>query len=142
MSAMKATRRYSAAGGIVVHDGNVLLLLRPSRNEVRLPKGHIEEGEDPAAAALRETAEESGYDDLEIIADLGSQVVEFEYKDNHYVRTERYFLMRLRSDRQCTRDAKDQAQFIVHWAPFDAASAELTFEAERDAVRRAIDAAG
>ena len=142
MSDAMATRRYSAAGGVVVHEGNVLLLLRPNRNEIRLPKGHIEEGEDPVTAALRETAEESGYDDLEIVADLGSKVVEFDYNGRHFVRTEHYFLMSLRSDRQCVRDAKDQAQFAVRWAPFNAALDELTFEAERETVRRAISAAG
>ena len=134
-----ATRRYSSAGGVVIHDGTVLLLDRPGRDEVRLPKGHIEAGEDPAMAALRETAEEAGYDDLEIVADLGSQIVEFDYK-HHYVRSEHYFLMRLRSDRQCERDAKDSAQFNVRWAPLDAAEDALTFDGEKDALRRAVQA--
>jgi ADP-ribose pyrophosphatase YjhB (NUDIX family) len=40
-----------------------MLLIRPSRDEVRLPKGHVEAGETLRAAALREVAEETGYDD-------------------------------------------------------------------------------
>lgn len=133
-----ATRRYSSAGGVVLQDGRALLLDRPGRDEVRLPKGHIEEGEEPATAALRETAEEAGYDDLQIIADLGSRVVEFDYKGHHYVRNEYYFLMKLRSERQCPRDAKDSAQFNVRWTSLEEAENALTFPAEKDALRRAL----
>jgi 8-oxo-dGTP pyrophosphatase MutT (NUDIX family) len=133
-----ATRRYSSAGGVVVHEDNVLVLDRPDRDEVRLPKGHIEDGESPDAAALRETAEEAGYDDLEIIVGLGDQVVEFDYKGHHYVRNEHYFLMHLRSDRQCERGPKDAAQFRVRWVPIASVLEELTFPAEQDAVRRAL----
>jgi len=62
---------YVAAGGVVIHEGQVLLLDRPGRGEVRLPKGHVEPGEEPAEAALREVREEAGYADLAILADLG-----------------------------------------------------------------------
>ena len=123
----------------MVHEGAVLVLDRPSRDEVRLPKGHIEDGEAPEAAALRETAEEAGYDDLEIVADLGSQIVEFDYRGHHYIRNEYYYLMHLRTDRQCERDAKDSAQFKVRWASTDVVMDELTFSAEQDAVGRALD---
>lgn len=135
-----ATRQYSSAGGVVIRDGAILVLDRPDRNEVRLPKGHIEEDESPEVAALRETAEEAGYDDLEIVADLGNQIVEFDYKGHHFIRDERYFLMRLRSERQRERDAKDAAQFVVRWTTIESVLDELTFQAEKDVVRRALDA--
>ena len=41
-----AERRYAAAGGVVVDGDRMLVLERPERNEVRLPKGHVEPGED------------------------------------------------------------------------------------------------
>jgi 8-oxo-dGTP pyrophosphatase MutT (NUDIX family) len=130
--------RYEAAGGVVLHEGAMLLLSRPSRNEVRLPKGHIDPGESPAEAALRETTEESGYADLEIVRDLGSKVVEFDFQGRHIVRTEHYFVMRLRSPRLVERDAKDDAQFYVQWAPAGDAPALLTFAAEQEVARRAL----
>ena len=52
-------KRYETGGGVVVHEGKVLLLDRPKRGEVRLPKGHIDPGETPEMTALRETTEES-----------------------------------------------------------------------------------
>ncbi len=134
------TVTYSAAGGVVFDGARLLLLDRPGRGEVRLPKGHIDPGETAAEAALRETTEESGYADLEIIHDLGRQVVEFDYKGRHVVRDERYYLMRLHSDFMLARDAKDAAQFHVLWVAPDAAPALLTYAAEQQVVQRALAA--
>ena len=133
------TVRYLAAGGIVVHEGRVLVLLRSSRDEVRLPKGHVEPGEEVHEAALRETCEESGYADLVLGADLGTQVVEFDLRERHVVRNERYFLMTLASESRSPDGGEDQ--FEPAWLPWDEALAALTFEPDREWVRRARAAA-
>ena len=132
---MKAIR-YTAAGGVVVQQDRVLVLRRPSRDEVRLPKGHIERGESPQETALREVTEESGYADLEAVADLGQQTVEFEFKGAHIIRDEQYFMMRLRSPRQIEREP-GELQFVADWLPWEQALSELTYPAEREWVRRA-----
>jgi ADP-ribose pyrophosphatase YjhB (NUDIX family) len=123
------TVRYTAAGGIVVHDGRMLVLRRPSRGEVWLPKGHVEPGESVQAAAVRETCEESGY------ADLGTQVVEFNCAGRHVVRHERYFLMALAGYSDSPTHGEEQ--FEPLWLTWDEALAALTFEEEREWVRRA-----
>lgn len=133
-------KRYQAAGGVVVHEGHILLLDRPNRGEVRLPKGHIESNEAADEAALREVAEESGYCDLEILADLGNQVVEFDYAGAHYVRDEHYFLLALQSDQQVPRNKKDAGQFQVIWVPFAHAEEQLTYAAEQAVVHKAVQA--
>jgi ADP-ribose pyrophosphatase YjhB (NUDIX family) len=46
------------------------LLIRDPYNNWGLPKGHIEGGETPAEAALREVAEETGLHDLEVVTQL------------------------------------------------------------------------
>lgn len=138
--------RYNAAGGVVVQfdqrdeaGDRVLVLRRPSRDEVRLPKGHIKKGESPYDAARREVTEESGYSDLEGIADLGVQVVEFSYQGMHVVRDEHYYLMGLCTSLQVEREPTDH-QFIPDWLTWDQALAELSFPAEHEWVRRARDA--
>ena len=137
---MRATR-YQAAGGVVVdQDNRVLVLRRPSRDEVRLPKGHVEKGESHLEAALREVAEESGYTGLEVLADLGHQVVRFEYQCRRIVRDEYYYLLQLKDAAQVERDAKE-LQFDPDWVAWDQARAELSFSAEREWVRRAQAAA-
>jgi 8-oxo-dGTP pyrophosphatase MutT (NUDIX family) len=127
--------RYTAAGGVVVHDGRVLVLCRSGRGEVRLPKGHVEPGEAVQAAALRETREESGYADLVVRADLGTQVVEFERGRRHVVRDERYFLMALAGDPDSP--AGGEEQFEPVWLTWEQALVALTFDPEREWVRRA-----
>lgn len=140
METERDTRSYCAAGGVVYHGGQILLLNRPGRNEIRLPKGHIEAGESAAETALREVQEESGYAQLTIVRDLGTTTVEFDNPQDglHYRRREHYFLMVLASDRRQPRPAPD-AQFSPFWVASEEALDLLTFESERDVVRRARD---
>ncbi len=130
---------YAASGGVLTNAErtDVLLLIRPSRDEVRLPKGHIEPEENAANAALREVVEETGYDDIEIIADLGEQLVAFPLGEKIVRRTEHYFLMRARSLHQAERPVPDEQQFFTIWVPWDEISTHLTFEAEQEWIRRA-----
>ena len=133
------TVTYHSAGGVVMDGGRMLVLDRPARGEVRLPKGHIDPGESAEEAALRETTEESGYADLEIVDDLGQRTVEFDYSGKHVVRTERYFLMRLRSDYTIPRDVKDTEQFTALWVEPEEAIDLLTYAAEQQVAKAAIE---
>lgn len=146
MVALSKTLRYQSAGGVVVDDaGRVLLIERhiEGHHEVRLPKGHIEANEPADAAALREVCEETGYCDLEILADLGWRQVTFNREETQVVRKERYFLMALASAiRQAPNfSTAREALFRNRWVDgFAMAEEALTFEAEQDAVRRAHEA--
>ena len=63
-------RMAPAAGGIVVKDGKIVSIVRHGIPD--LPKGHIEKGEMPEQAALREVEEETGIDNLQIVKELPS----------------------------------------------------------------------
>jgi len=62
----------SSAGGIVLNSEGRVAVVSQRGVSWSLPKGHIEEGEDPLAAALREIYEETGLSDLELVRKLGS----------------------------------------------------------------------
>ena len=69
--ALKLTFRMApAAGGIVVKDGRFVSIVRHGIPD--LPKGHIEQGETPEVAALREVEEETGIGNLQIVKELPS----------------------------------------------------------------------
>jgi 8-oxo-dGTP pyrophosphatase MutT (NUDIX family) len=128
--------RYTACGGVVVKGDGVLVLLRPSRDEVRLPKGHVEPGESYEQAAIREVFEETGYSALAVVTDLGEQIVEFDHEGRHYVRTERYFLMELRNPEDGP-SSKGEAEFQPIWLTWPEALEKITFDAERCWLKRA-----
>lgn len=143
-------KEYRAAGGIVTDDaGHILLIERlVPRNgdlahEIRLPKGHVEAGETDEQAALREVCEETGYCALAVIADLGEGHSEFVRDNIRIRRCEHYYLMRLthpqRGEPHFDSASPEEALFTPRWAA-DLADAEqqLSFEAERRFVRRAL----
>lgn len=71
VEALKTTFRMApAAGGIVVKDGKIVSIVRNGIPD--LPKGHIEKGESPENAALREVTEETGIGNLQIVKALPS----------------------------------------------------------------------
>ncbi|HNS49806.1 MAG TPA: NUDIX domain-containing protein [Anaerolineae bacterium] len=141
----KPIRSYAAAGGVVVDPqlNRILVLVVPLRTtpegapETRLPKGHIEPGEGRAQAALREVMEETGLGDLRLLADLDHLSVEFDHEDHHVVRDESYFLMQLGSHEGW---GEPEAKFERRWLPWGEAIDRLTYEPEREWVRRAREA--
>ncbi len=143
-----AIKQYQTAGGVVIQQGKingldgerayVLLLDRADLGEVRLPKGHIDPGEDALTAARRETEEEAGFADLALLADLGNRTVEFDYKGDHFIRDEHYFLMALRSSQRSPRPAQDAQQFQPFWIELEKAAELLTFADEQAVVRIAV----
>lgn len=140
----KPLRTYQAAGGVVLDDsGRVLLIERmiDGVHEIRLPKGHIDPGEAPEVAARREVCEETGYCDVAIVHDLGWSAIDFETAQERVARTERYYLMALRSDRQLPPQFQTEREALYRnrWAGSLAeAEALLTFEGEKAVVRRAL----
>jgi len=136
---MTRAPHYTAAGGVVTDGERVIVLLRPARDEIRLPKGHVEGFETVEEGALREVIEETGYPEIEIVGDLGSQTVEFVnrwYGGGKRVREERFFLMKLLDDVTIQRPPEDW-QFDPKWVSWDEAEEQLTFEQEREWMRRA-----
>lgn len=60
------------AGGVVINQDGLVVVVNQRRDSWSLPKGHIDEGENALEAAIREVHEESGISQLELIADLST----------------------------------------------------------------------
>jgi len=61
-----------SAGGIVINQEGLVLAVNQRGNSWSLPKGHVDPGEEPLQAAIREIKEESGVTDLQLVQTLGA----------------------------------------------------------------------
>ena len=133
--------RYHAAGGVVLRDGRALLLRRSPGGtlQIRLPKGHVDPGETPEEAALREVREETGLLAPRIVALLGTVDNRFAYNGKRFERLETWFLMESDADMGDPPESTDDWAWELDWHSVETAEAALTFAAERIALRWALD---
>ncbi|MBR0178103.1 MAG: NUDIX domain-containing protein [Bacteroidales bacterium] len=90
--ALKETFRMApAAGGIVAKDGKIAIIVRNGLPD--LPKGHIEKGETPENAALREVEEETGIGKLQIVKELPSTWHCYQVGDEWRLKRTYWYLM-------------------------------------------------
>lgn len=61
-----------SAGGVVVNNQGMVLVVNQRGSSWSLPKGHIDPGEEPLQAAIREIKEETGITELQFKEILGS----------------------------------------------------------------------
>lgn len=78
--------RETTSGGIVFRrnvktDQVEILLIQDAKNRWTIPKGHVEEGEEPKQTAEREIREETGLQDMKVYNWLGK--VNFRYRRTH-----------------------------------------------------------
>ena len=121
---------YTHAGGIVCRreDGERCYLLVRSSTDAShwvLPKGHIDAGESPEEAALREVREEAGVE-AEIVARAGIDTYTQEGEEVRAL----YFAMRFESS--CPADEDRE----LCWLGYPEACAKISFEGARTLIER------
>ena len=115
-----------AAGGIVLRQAEpplVAVVRLRKRNEWVLPKGKLDDGETPHAAAIREVMEETGHD-VSVHEFLGTLA----YDARGGAKVVHYWRMQAGDapTRELMRDVK-----AVDWLPLDAAIERLSRDYER-----------
>ena len=78
--------RETTSGGIVFRRNSLsnhveILLIQDAKNRWTIPKGHVEEGEEPKQTAEREIREETGLQEMRMFNWLGK--VNFRYRRTH-----------------------------------------------------------
>jgi 8-oxo-dGTP pyrophosphatase MutT (NUDIX family) len=127
-------QHHHSAGGLVVRGGEVLLIA-PRAGRWQLPKGHVEPGEAPPEAAVREVREETGVW-ARVVTPLPS--IDYTYEVEGRVRIHKrvdYYLMSYLDGSE--RDSDPREVVAACWYAWDEALARLSFDNEREVVRTA-----
>lgn len=142
MTRSRANREVSA-GGVVyrVEDGRPLfLLIRDSYRNWGFPKGHLEKGELPEAAALREVSEETGLTDLVARSELAIIDWHFRFRGKLIHKICHFFLME--SENAATSPQREEGITACKWVPIDEALALISYANAREVLQRAAETVG
>jgi 8-oxo-dGTP pyrophosphatase MutT (NUDIX family) len=133
------TGREVSAGGVVVRDGEVLVIV-PSRRAsdgslvLALPKGHPDGQESTLAAATREVREETGVT-AEPVCELGEVRYWYMREGRRIPKSVFFYLFRYLSGDPADHDHE---VLQARWMPLEEARRALTYAGERDVVGRAL----
>lgn len=129
-----------SAGGVVVNDAGEVVVIVPTRRAadgskvLALPKGHPDKDESALEAALREVREETGLQ-AELVEKLGDVHYVYQRKGRRIAKVVAFYLLRYTSGRVEDHDHEVE---VARWMPAGQAADELSYDGERDMVRRAL----
>ena len=134
-----ATEREFSCGGVVVRgtDCIVIVPMRRAAGGVQvlaLPKGHPEDGETPADAAVREVREEAGVD-ATVREKLGNVRYWYQRDGKRISKTVAFFLLDYVAGEP---DDHDHEVEHARWIALEEAARSLTYKGERDMAERAL----
>ncbi|TYL45585.1 NUDIX domain-containing protein [Nocardioides sp. BGMRC 2183] len=131
-----ATRPPVRAAGVVTFrpGREVLLVHRPKYDDWSFPKGKLDRGEHPTAAAVREVAEETG-----LHVRLGPPLADQEYPVNGRSKVVHYWTGRVVGEDDVSGYRPNAEIDAVRWVPIDQAADLLSYPHDRDTLADALE---
>ncbi|MBM4194020.1 MAG: NUDIX domain-containing protein [Gemmatimonadetes bacterium] len=136
-------RHESSAGGVVFRrdgDATYVLLIRDSYRNWGFPKGHIEPGETPGAAAVREVAEETGLTSLELLGEVSTIAWTFTFRGARVRKTCHFFAFASASAR--ARPQRREGITSCRWVRADEGVRMLSYRNARGVLKEALALVG
>jgi 8-oxo-dGTP pyrophosphatase MutT (NUDIX family) len=131
-------RDETSAGGVVfrMDVGQPLyLLIRDSYKNWGFPKGHVEAGERPEAAAVREVHEETGLADLSIRGQIDTIDWFFRFRGQLIHKVCHFYLME--TGDATTSPQRAEGITACRWTRFEEAESLISYANARELLRRA-----
>jgi 8-oxo-dGTP pyrophosphatase MutT (NUDIX family) len=113
----------------------LFLLIRDSYRNWGFPKGHLEEGEPPDAAALREVTEETGLADVELRGMIEAIEWYFRFRGRLIHKVCHFYLMQTSQVDTCPQ--RNEGITACRWLPIDDAVQAISYENAREVLQRA-----
>lgn len=138
MTTRPRAREEVSAGGVVYRaaaDGPLFLLIRDSYHNWGFPKGHLEDGEAPEAAALREVAEETGLAKVEPRGALRTIDWHFRFRGRLIHKVCHFFLME--TSHAQTHPQREEGITACRWAPYAEARRLISYANAREVLESA-----
>ena len=133
-------REEVSAGGVVyrVVEGRPLfLLIRDSYANWGFPKGHLEQGEAPETAAVREVEEETGLEEVESRGVIETIDWYFRFRGRLIHKVCHFYLMESGSD--STSPQKAEGITECQWVPYEEGAKMISYANARQVLARAYE---
>ena len=136
--AADAARDETSAGGVVFRfDGHepLFLLIRDSYQNWGFPKGHIERGERPEQAAVREVSEETGLGELTVRGAIDTINWFFRFRGQLIHKFCHFYLIETLESK--TSPQRAEGITACRWTSFGEAESLISYANAREILRRA-----
>ena len=120
-----------SAGGIILNKSGKIVIVNQGGKTWSFPKGHVEQGELPLHAAIREIYEECGLSEIKLVKELGSNKRDkaTKYRGKKEMKTIHMFLFRTDEE---VLSPKDKVIHEAVWVDRQKASTMLSNAKDRE----------